>query len=227
MGRNMLRRWSILALFVFWSVAAHAATLLFQGTLTIDDQRPAILFAVNTPEVVTIQSFGYAGGVVNTNNGPNFIPSGGFNPDAFVFDYNTGTLAAQYDGSSCITGNDPVTGLCNDPYIHQSYSPGLYALVLVVANNFPNDLSLADGFQEDGAGSYTCQLYGITGNFCDVSTATGTPRTGNWAVAITGADSAQLAPEPATTITFAIGVAALALRRRRALRDRVHGNPVH
>jgi hypothetical protein len=219
MGRNMLRRCSTVALFVFWSVAAHAATVLFQGTLTIDDQRPAILFGVSTTEVVTLQSFGYAGGAVDSS----IIPSGGFDPDAFVFDYNTGALTAQYDGSSCITGNDPVTGFCNDPYIQQSYSPGLYALVLVVANNFPNDTNnLAAGFQEDGAGSYTCQLYSITGNFCDVSTATGTPRTGNWAVAITGADSAQPAPEPQTLITFAIGVAALALRRKRALRKPAH-----
>jgi hypothetical protein len=197
--------------------------MLFQGTLAIDDQRATILFGVNAPEVVTIQSFGYAGGTVNSSNmSTTTIPSGGFDPDAFVFDYNSGALTAQYDGSSCITGNDPVTGFCDDPYIQQSYLPGLYALVLVVANNFPIDTSLPDGFQEDGAGSFTCQLYSITGNFCDVSTATGAPRTGNWAVAITGADSAQLAPEPATTITLAIGVAALALRRRRASRNPVH-----
>jgi hypothetical protein len=31
-------------------------------------------------------------------------PEGGFNPNAFVFDYNTGALSAEYDSSSSITG---------------------------------------------------------------------------------------------------------------------------
>jgi hypothetical protein len=213
----MLRRSSILALLVFGSLAAHADSLLIQGSIGIDDLHPTILFTVQAPEVVTIQSFGYAGGTVNGVT----IPEGGFDPNAFVFDYNTGLLTAEDNGANCITGHDSVTGNCDDPYIQESFAPGLYALVIVVANNSRNG-NLADGFTEDGAGSFTCQLYGITGNFCDLSTATGTPRTGNWAVAITGADSAQLAPEPTTSISFAVAVVALTLRRSHA-----SGKPVN
>jgi hypothetical protein len=201
-----------LVLMALLSCHAGASTLVLEGTLSLDNQIASVLFTTNSTEVVTVQSYGYAGGTVNST----VISEGGFDPGAFIFD-NTGQLIADYSGSGCMTGADAVTGNCADPYIQQSFAPGQYTLVLTVANNFPNDTSLADGFQQDGAGSYTCAPYGETGNFCDVSTATGTPRNGDWAVAITGADSASLpgAPEPAGFYLLAISGAALALRKRR------------
>jgi hypothetical protein len=105
----MLRRSSILALLVFGSLAAHANSLLFQGSIGIDDLHPTILFMVQATEVVTIQSFGYAGDTVDGVT----IPEGGFDPNAFVFDYNTGLLTAEDNGANCITGHDSITGNCN------------------------------------------------------------------------------------------------------------------
>jgi len=197
-------------IFVLLPFTAGASTFLFQGTLTADDQTAGISFTLNSTASVTIQSYGYAGGIVNSTT----IASGGFDPNAYVFD-NTGTLVAEYSGSGCVTGNDPITGFCDDPIIQNTFAAGQYAIVLTVANNTPNDSVLADGFVEDGAGPFTCAPFGETGNFCDVSTATGTPRTGNWAVAITGADSASL-PEPGGWVLMAMAGVAIAVRRRRA-----------
>jgi hypothetical protein len=197
------------ALFFFIPLTLSAD--IFQGTFSQDDQTQGVFFTVNAPAVVTIQSYGYAGGTV----GPTTIAEGGFDPDAFVFD-SAGNLYAEYDGSSCVTGSDSVTGNCDDPYIQQSFAAGQYELVIVVSNNQPNDTFLGDGFLEDGAGPFTCAPFGETGNFCDVSTATGVQRTGNWAFDISGADSTALAttPEPGALSLLGGVCAALLLRRR-------------
>jgi hypothetical protein len=203
----------IASIFFLIPLASNASTFLFQGTLTVDDQHPGVFFTVNAAETVTVQSYGYAGGTVNST----VIPSGGFDPNAFVFD-SAGDLYAAYNGSGCITGDDPVTGNCDDPHIQQSYAAGQYELVIVVSGNQPNDSFLGDGFVEDGSGSFTCAPFGESGNFCDGSTATGTQRTGDWAFAVTDADSASLpTPEPAGLAIWGIaGVAVLLMQRRRS-----------
>jgi hypothetical protein len=49
---------------------------------------------------------------------------------------------------------------------------------------------------EDGNPGFTCEGFGISGSFCDVTTALGTPRTGNYAIAVTGAESVANLSEP-------------------------------
>ncbi len=182
-----------------------SASSLFTGTLTADDQTAAVVFTVNAPEIVTIQSFGYAGGTVDST----VIAAGGFAPSAFVFD-NLGVLYAQ-------DIND------NDPFIQTLFVPGTYELVIVVQGNLLVDgNTLANGFVEDGQGSFTCAPFGKSGSFCDAGSATGDQRTGDWAFAITGADSAAElgAPEPASYALMGIGgaVAGFLRRRRQAAR---------
>jgi PEP-CTERM motif len=189
-----------LVLFLLAPLSLRASTTLFTGTLTNDDQTAAIVFTVITQEIVTIQSFGYSGGTVNST----VIPAGGFAPSVFVFD-NLGDFYTE-DSTD------------NDPLIQGSFAAGTYEAVIAVSGNRPNDNFLADGFTEDGAGSFTCALFGKSGSFCDDGSATGDQRTGDWAFAVTGADSVEAfpTPEPASYGLMGIGAAtALFLRRRR------------
>jgi MYXO-CTERM domain-containing protein len=200
------------ALLSLTGVSGFGSTFLFQGTFATDDQVALFNFAVNNPNTaVTIQSYGYAGGTVDSTP----IAAGGFAPNAIIFD-STGTEIGSDNGGHCgVTGQDASTGNCDDPYYQNFFDPGVYTLALVVWDNTSLDGNLFDGFTQDGNPGFTCVEAGVTGNFCDVTTATGVSRTGDYAVAITGADSAQVAPEPAS---FALGFSALlaaALMRRR------------
>jgi hypothetical protein len=74
-------------------------------------------------------------------------------------------------------------------------------LALAVFDNNPLGRFVADGFVQDGNSGFTCQEAGTSSTFCDVTTALGTTRTGNYAIAVTGADSVS-APSPAVSVCF-------------------------
>lgn len=191
------------------------ATILFQGTFATDDQVALFNITVDTSETVTIETDSYAGGTVNST----IIPAGGFAPTAFLFD-NLGDVLTLTNGTCSQVGQDPTTGNCDDLYFQDSLGPGTYTLALAVYDNTPVDTSVADGFVEDGVPGFTCTEAGTSGNFCDLTTALGTSRTGNYAIAITGADSAVNLPEPGSVFLLFAGGAMIALRRRHSFNSR-------
>lgn len=179
-------------LLVLLSVPAFSSTILSMGTLPTDDGVVFVPFTISANDLVAIESFGYAGGT--TANG-SVIAAGGFAPAAWLFDSSGNEIVSDNGGHCVVTGADPVTGNCDDPYIQENLSAGSYTLALSVWDNTPVDGFLPDGFNQTGNPGFTCAEFGLTGNFCDVTTATGTPRDGNYAVQIS---AANLTPEPST-----------------------------
>jgi hypothetical protein len=188
-----------------------AATVLFQGTLGADDQVALFNITVDTAETVTIQTDSYAGGTLDST----IVPAGGFAPAAFLF-YDQDIVPNVLDltnGNCGQVGIDPTTGNCDDIYSpNLLLQPGAYILALAVYGNTPVDTSVADGFVEDGEPGFTCQDLGVSGSFCDLTTALGVSRTGNYAIAVTGADSVTT-PEPGSMLLLLAGGALIALRR--------------
>lgn len=198
---------------LFFGLAApgFADVVVFSGTFSADDQVALFNIVANAPETITIQTYSYAGGTVAAKT----FAAGGFAPAAFLFD----GLGDQIDltaGTCAQVGTDPVTGNCDDLFFQDTLGPGAYTLALVVDDNRPVDTNVADGFVQDGNPGFTCAEFGLGGNFCDVTTALGTSRTGDYALSISGADSATaVVPEPASGILLLTCGAIIALRRRR------------
>jgi hypothetical protein len=191
-----------------------AATILFQGTFLADDQVALFNITANTSESITIQTDSYGGGTVDST----IVPAGGFAPSAFLFD-NLGNVLTLTNGSCGQVTADPITGNCDDLFFVDTLGPGTFTLALVVDNNSPVDTSVTDGFVDDGDPGFTCVEAGTSGSFCDLTTALGTSRTGNFAIAITGADSVT-SPEPGSMLLLLAGGALTGLLRRRSFRSR-------
>jgi hypothetical protein len=169
------------AILLFSLVAApgFAAALLFQGTFAADDHQ-LFNFRGNTPQAITIQTDSSAGGTVN----PAVIRAGGLAPTAPHFG-NLGRVPTPANGS-CRVGLDATTGSCGDLDFRDALGPGTFTLALAGGPSLTRRL--------------TPQEAGTSGSFCDLTTALGTTalgttRMGNYAIAITGADSV-LGPEP-------------------------------
>jgi hypothetical protein len=192
-----------------------ASTILFQGTFATDDQVALFSITANTSETITIQTDSYAGGTVNST----IIPAGGFAPTAFLFD-NLGDVLTLTNGTCGQVGTDPVTGNCDDLYFQDTLGPGTFTLALAVLNNNPVGMFASDGFVEDGDPGFTCQEAGTSGSFCDLTTALGATRTGDFAVSITGADSIANLPEPGSVLLLIAGGALIAFRRRHSFSSR-------
>lgn len=204
------------ALLTLTAASGVCSTFIFQGTLNTDNQVALFNFTVDNPNTqVTFQSFGYAGGTL----GGTTAPAGGFAPNAIVFDSNGAEIISDAGGHCGSTGTDPTTGNCDDPFFVNDFDPGTYTLALAVWDNAPLDGNLADGFVQDLNPGFTCAEFGLSGNFCDVTTALGTSRTGDFALSIAGADSAAEigAPEPGTlALGFSAAVFGALLRRRKS-----------
>jgi hypothetical protein len=197
---------------------AESPTVL-QGLFNEDDQVELFSFTSDGSTPITIESYGYAGGIVDLTT----IAEGGFAPDATIFD-GTGNQYATDTGGHCPpTGVDSITGNCDDPYLQQIFTAGTYTLALTVYDNLSVDGTLADGFKQAGNPGFTCEEDGSTGEFCDVTDALFRERTGNWAIAFTGAtavsDTTSSTPEPATLPLMLCGALAGAIlyRRRKAV----------
>ena len=183
--------------FILSVVPGFADLVLYQGALADDGDVALLHFSLAETQLVTIESWGYAGGTVPTQPSPTLIPAGGFAPNLVLFDA-TGTDIAFDTGGHCgITAPDPVTGNCDDPYLQETLAPGAYTLAVAEWDSVPNGF-LSDGFT--GTPGFTCAEFGLTGNFCDVTTALGTVRSGNYAVSIESAT--VTAPEPSAFGAF-------------------------
>jgi hypothetical protein len=191
-----------------------SATLLFTGTFATDNQVALFNFTANTLEDLTFQTYSYAGGTVNATT----FPSGGFAPVAFIFD-NVGDVFNVTNGSCAQVGRDAATQNCDDIFYQSAFGPGTFTLALAVDDNRPVDTAVADGFIDDGSPGFTCQEARTSGNFCDLTTALGATRTGDFAISITGADSVTQvgASEPGGMILLIAGGALTALLRRRQI----------
>jgi|SRR5579884_2818649 len=213
---TVLQRTLLSLLLVSSAAIPASATTLYQGTLPDDSGVFLQPFTLSAAAEVTIQSFGYAGGTAFTSPLPTTIAAGGFAPDAILFD-GTGSEIASDNGGHCgVTNTDPVTGNCDDPYIQQTLGPGDYTLALAVWDNVPNDGLLADGFRQDGNPGFTCAEFGASGNFCDVTSATGAVRTGNYAITISTQNiGAASVPEAPTFLMLMIACASIVMLARR------------
>jgi hypothetical protein len=159
---------------------------------------------------ITIDTYSYAGG---TENG-SIIPAGGFAPIAFLYD-NLGDVLTVSNGTCGQVGMDPTTGNCDDLFFQDTLGPGTYTLALAVYNNTPADTAVTDGFVEDGNPGFNCQEAGTSGNFCDLTTALGDSRRGDYAVSITGADAVSTVPEPDTVFLLLVAAAILSAHFKR------------
>jgi hypothetical protein len=190
---------------------------LFQGTFGADDQVALFNITASTPEIITIQTYSYGGGTV----GSTIIPAGGFAPAAFLFGapgslpFSPLPLSA---GNSSQVMQDPTTLNYDDLYFQDTLGPGAYTLALVVDDNTPAGFLVGDGFVEDGNPGFTCQVAGVSGNFCDLTTAFGTSRSGNYAISISGATSVVqvTVPEPSFMFLLLAGCALTVLLKRRS-----------
>jgi hypothetical protein len=187
-----------------------ADVVTFSGTLGSDDQFKLFSIVASAPEIVTIQTYGYAGG----SAGGNTYLRGGFAPVGFLFD-NMGDVVTLSSGACGQVGTDPVTGNCDDLFFQDTLGPGVFTLALAVDDNRPVDTNVADGFLQDMNAGFTCSEAGVIGgHFCDLTTALGASRTGDYALSITTTTVAAV-PEPASGILLLTCGAIFALRRRR------------
>lgn len=192
------------------SVPAFGNILFSSGTFTEDDDVALIQFSISANNLVTVESFGYAGGTAGNGT---MVPEGGFAPNAILFDSSGNEIVSDNGGHCAVTGHDSVTNNCDDPYFQENLSAGTYTLAIVEWDNTTTDGYLPDGFTQDGKPGFTCAEGGLTGNFCDVTTATYVQRDGDYAVQIS---AANLTPEPSTfLLTTLAGALLIASRLRR------------
>lgn len=213
-----------LALLACAAAPVAAGTVLYQGIFSQDNQVQEFSFTVASPTTVTLETYGYAGGTVNSTT----IPAGGFDPTIAVFlpPTNDVVLSSPCGGAA---GFDPVYNTCEDAYLQQTVDSGTYIVALMVNDNTPTG-GPADPFANDGNPGFSCvDAGGLPGTFCDVGSGLGESRTGNWALAITGADSTEelpsggQVPEPGAVSLMGIGMALVAflMRRREILNRRI------
>lgn len=213
----MSRHPNCLLLLTLVAAPSFATTTLFTGTLGTDNQVALFDITANISETITIQTYSYAGGTVNST----IIPAGGFAPTAFLFD-NLGDVLTLTAGNSSQVAQDPTTFNYDDLYFQNTLGPGSYTLALAVDDNSPVDTLASDGFVQDGNPGFTCQEAAGSGNFCDVTTAfpLDNVRTGNYAISIAGADSVlpiTSTPEPGSMLLLLTGCALTALLLRRSI----------
>ena len=204
---------------------AAAGDFSFTGTWTQDDQLEVFQFTAPSP-ITMLRTWGYAGG---TNANGQVILPGGFDPILTVFDATGGLVSSSVlvdsnnDGAGVDT--DGTTGNAFDSLLLLSaLNPGgTYVLILSQNDNFANGPTYGNGFGRDGQGNFTAGAFGCVGTapFCESPFVP--QRTGDWAVDITGVESAADitnnggagVPEPGTIVLLAAGLTSLVLLGRR------------
>jgi hypothetical protein len=222
----------ILSLFV--ASLCSADMISNTGSLTSPDVDPGdnelITFTLALPGSVTLQTYGFGGGV---NGAGNTILAGGFDPFVGLFQ-GTGSAALFLDGTADNLSNytsEPaacppaglvnigsVAGQCGDVRLQfNSLAAGAYTVVLSDADYVPNAVYettgyLGDGFSDLTGGSLPFQT-------CFDASDCNTDST-NWAIDITTSGViVTAAPEPASLGLAVVGFALVlvgSVRRRRS-----------
>lgn len=211
------------------ALSADAASFSLRGTFSRDDDRLFLAVTVTETSVVTIESFGYAGG---TQADGTAVSAGGFDSVLGLFRFEGTKLRIPlitWDDNSRVV-IDPVTGNSLDAFISLTLDPGLYQVTLSQSPNVPNGPWLGSGFSEVGyvdSATFTGTDFGCSnGIFCEDPYIGPDPfrespnRTGDWAVDISGGGVSSVVghvlPEPSTAALLALGLVTLAARRRLA-----------
>jgi hypothetical protein len=182
------------------SSPVRADEVSYQGNFTTDDQVQLFDFNVATPGLVTLQTFGYAGGV---NGAGTTIAAGGFDPVLTLFDGAGNFLVMNDDGPCGTVGMDPTTLNCFDAYLSLDLSAGSYIVALTEYDNLPIGPTLADSFTQVGNGDFTCpEFLGTPGAFCDASPS---QRDSAWALDITTPGTSPV-PEPGSEVLVLSGI---------------------
>jgi hypothetical protein len=192
------------------SGVAGAVPLSFAGAYNRDDDVALFWFETSGASLVSIETFGYAGG---TDPSGRVVAAGGFDPVFGLYDAAGSLLGIGDDGASRA---DPISGNAFDSLLSMSLGIGTYFVALAVFDNYPLGPSFADGFLRTGNGNFTAPFGCSAGRFCDVS---GFSRTGGYALAISGATVAAI-PEPSALALMSAALAGFTGWRR--LRGRRH-----
>jgi PEP-CTERM motif len=228
---NAFRMALLGALALLVPCGAYADSMSYTGTLSSSTDSHTLTFSVTGPEDVTIQTYGFGGGV---NAAGDTIASGGFDPFLGLFS-GTGSGATiltdstgnPYGTSDALSNFSSFTGcppagtqdiggaVCGDITMSLELGAGDYTLLLSDGLYIPNAVfdngTLGEGFTDFTGGAFqTCNV-DPSGNVTCVDD------TADWAFDVTSTAATVSTPEPSSLFLLGVGLLALAwMARKRA-----------
>lgn len=189
-----------------------ADTISETGTLLTPNDSVLINFTLNVPATVTLQTFGFGGGI---NAAGTTVAAGGFDPFVGLFS-GSGGGAILVNGTSDILTNysagcppagtvtlGSVPGQCGDVnLVFPELPTGTYTVLLSDGEYVPNAMfESSPGFLSDGFADFTDGVFQTCydANDCNSDTA-------NWALDIT-APAGTFTPESASLVLTGVGIA--------------------